>query len=96
MGRIGNLSIYYTRDYGTSSALVNDAILMIPGGETGEFLQYNGPGYMETELTRIEGVGYSWLLTSYYGSVIHEHQDSGATAGDQKSNRIYKITGVRS
>ena len=96
MGRIGNLSIYYTRDYGTSSALGNDALLMIPGGETGEFLQYNGPGYMETELTRIEGVGYSWLLTSYYGSGIHEHQDSGATAGDGKTNRIYKITAVRS
>jgi len=93
MARIGKLSIKYTRDYGTSSAIGNDALLMIPGGETAEFFQYNGEGFMETELTRIEGVGYSWLLTSYWGTVVHEHQD-GASANT--NNRIYKLTGVRS
>ena len=95
MGRIANLSVYYSRDYGSSSALGNDAILMIPGAETAEFFQYNGPGFMETELTRLPGIGYDWLLTSYFGSVIHEHQDSGYTAGDGLTNRICKITGVR-
>ena len=93
MGRVGKISIKYTRDYGTSSAIGNDALLLIPGGETAEFFQYNGEGYMETELTRIEGVGYSWLLTSYWGTVVHEHQD-GASANT--NNRIYKLTGVRS
>ena len=93
MGRVGKISIKYTRDYGTSSAIGNDALLLIPGGETAEFFQYNGEGFMETELTRIEGVGYSWLLTSYWGTVVHEHQD-GASANT--SNRIYKLTGVRS
>ncbi len=89
--RVANLRIYYTRDYGASGALSTSAILMIPGAETAEMFQYNGEGYMETEMTRIEGIGYSWLLTSYYGMVIHQHQD-GAASG--KSNRICKITGV--
>ena len=61
------------------------------------FFGYNGDGYQETELTRIEGVGFSWLLTSYMGTVIHEHQDTKAdgTAQDAgKNSRICKITGV--
>tara|TARA_R100001230_G_C5679571_1_gene186032 strand:- start:1028 stop:1939 length:912 start_codon:yes stop_codon:yes gene_type:complete len=91
LGRIANLSIYYSRDHGSSSALGTDAVLLIPGAETAEFFTYNGPGYMETEVTRMEGVGYSYLLTSYMGTVIHEHQD-GASSGT--SNRICKITGV--
>tara|TARA_R100000152_G_C6763807_1_gene188299 strand:+ start:310 stop:1218 length:909 start_codon:yes stop_codon:yes gene_type:complete len=92
LGRVANLSIYYTRDYGSGNALGNDALLLIPGAETAEFFQYNGPGFMETELTRLPGVGYDWLLTSFMGSVVHEHQD-GASSGT--SNRIVKITGVR-
>ena len=91
--RIANLSIYYTRDFGSSSALGNDAILMVPGAETAEFFTYNGPGYQETELTRLPGVGFDWLLTGYMGSVIHEHQD-GASSGN--NHRIVKLTGVRS
>ena len=71
--------------------MANDALLLIPGAETAEFFQYSGDGYTETELTRIPGVGFDWLLTSYMGTVIHEHQD-GAAAG--KNNRIFKITGV--
>ena len=93
LSRIANLRVYYSRDYGSSSALGNDAILMVPGAETAEFFQYNGDGLMETELTRLPGVGYDWLLTSYFGSVVHEHQD-GASSGT--SNRIVKITAVRS
>ena len=93
IARIGNMRVYYSRDFGASSALGNDALLLIPGAETAEFFQYNGPGFMETELTRVEGIGWSWLLTSFYASVIHEHQD-GASAG--KNHRIVKITGVRS
>ena len=89
--RVANLRIYYTRDYGAAGAISTSAILMIPGAETAEMFQYNGEGYMETEMTRIEGIGFSWLLTSYYGMVIHQHQD-GAASG--KSNRICKITGV--
>ncbi len=92
LGRIANLTIYYTRDYGTSGAIGNDGLLLIPGAETAEFFSYNGAGFQETELTRLPGVGFDWLLTSYMGSVIHEHQD-GAAAG--KNNRICKITGVR-
>ena len=92
LGRIANLTIYYTRDFGAGSALVNDGLLLIPGAETAEFFSYNGPGFQETELTRLPGVGYDWLLTSYMGSVIHEMQD-GAAAG--KNNRICKLTGVR-
>lgn len=86
-----NLSVYYTRDFGATGAIGSDALLLISGSQTAEFFQYNGDGFTETELTRIEGVGYSWLLTSYMGSVIHEMQD-GAVAG--KNNRIFKITGV--
>ena len=90
--RVANLTIYYSRDFGGSGALGNDALLMIPGGETAEFFTYNGPGFQETELTRLPGVGFDWLLSGYMGSVIHEHQD-GASAG--KSHRLFKITGVR-
>tara|TARA_R110000850_G_scaffold207633_3_gene333814 strand:+ start:21 stop:953 length:933 start_codon:yes stop_codon:yes gene_type:complete len=89
--RVASLRIYYTRDYGATGAISTSAILMIPGAETAEFFQYNGNGFMETEMTRVEGMGYSWLLTSYYGMVIHQHQD-GAASGT--SNRIAKITGV--
>ena len=91
LGGVANLRIYYTRDYGASGAISTSALLLIPGSETAEFFQYNGDGFMEAEMTRIEGMGYSWLLTSYYGMVIHQHQD-GAASG--KSNRICKITGV--
>tara|TARA_R100001463_G_scaffold5694_1_gene19179 strand:- start:3772 stop:4668 length:897 start_codon:yes stop_codon:yes gene_type:complete len=87
MGRIANLTVYYSRD----SSVANTAILMIPGSESAEFFQYNGEGFMETELTRLPGIGYDWLLTSFMGTVIHEHQD-GASAGT--NNRILKITGV--
>ena len=87
--------MFTIQDYGASGALGNDGILLIPGAETAEFFQYNGPGFMETELTRLPGIGYDWLLTSYFGSVVHEHQDSGYTAGDGLTNRICKITGVR-
>ena len=86
-----NLTVYYTRDFDTGNALGKDALLLIGGAQTAEFFQYNGDGFTETELTRIEGVGYSWLLTSYMGSVIHEMQD-GAASGT--NNRICKITGV--
>jgi len=99
MRRIASMSVYYTRDYtggqlldGASSAAIgSDALLLIPGSETAEFFTYNGAGYQETELTRLPGVGYDWLLTGYMGSVVHQHQD-GASAGT--SNRIAKITGV--
>tara|TARA_R110002020_G_scaffold29528_3_gene93050 strand:- start:5448 stop:6344 length:897 start_codon:yes stop_codon:yes gene_type:complete len=87
MGRIANLSVYYSRDSSVSS----DALLLLPGSETAEFFSYNGPGFMETELTRLPGVGYDWLLTGFMGTVVHEHQD-GAASG--KNNRICKITGV--
>jgi len=92
LARIANLRIYYTRDYGASGAIGNDAIMLVPGAETAEFFTYNGPGFQETELTRLPGVGYDWLLTGYMGSVIHEHQD-GASA--DKTHRIVKLTGVR-
>ena len=99
MRRIASMSVYYTRDYtggqlldGASTAAIgSDALLLIPGSETAEFFTYNGAGYQETELTRLPGVGYDWLLTGYMGSVVHQHQD-GASAGT--SNRIAKITGV--
>ena len=91
--RIANLSIYYTRDFGSGGALGNDAILMVPGAETAEFFTYNGPGFQETELTRLPGVGFDWLLTGYMGSVIHDHQDR---ASANKTHRIVKLTGVRS
>ena len=93
MARIASLSIYYTRDYGSGNAIGNDALLLVPGAETAEFFTYNGAGFQETELTRLPGVGFDWLLTSYMGSVIHEHQD-GASAN--KTHRIVKLTGVRS
>tara|TARA_B100001758_G_scaffold241834_1_gene249197 strand:- start:878 stop:1792 length:915 start_codon:yes stop_codon:yes gene_type:complete len=93
LARIANLRIYYTRDYGSGGAIGNDALMLIPGAETAEFFTYNGEGFTETELTRIPGLGYDWLLTSYMGTVIHEHQD-GAASG--KNNRMVKLTGVRS
>ena len=93
LARIASLRILYTRDYGATGAIGNDALLMVPGAETGEFFTYNGAGFQETELTRLPGVGFDWLLTSYMGSVIHEHQDGAAS---DKTNRIVKITGVRS
>jgi len=93
LARIASLRILYTRDYGTGGAIDNDALLMVPGAETAEFFTYNGAGFQETELTRLPGVGFDWLLTSYMGSVIHEHQDGAAS---DKTNRIVKITGVRS
>ena len=93
LARIANLRIYYTRDYGSGGAIGNDAIMLVPGSETAEFFTYNGPGFQETELTRLPGVGYDWLLTGYMGSVIHEHQDGAAA---NKTHRIAKLTGVRS
>jgi len=82
----------YTRDDGSTGAIGSDALVLIPGAQTAEFFQYNGPGFMETELTRLPGVGYDWMLTGYMGSIVHEHQD-GAGAGTTK--RIVKITGVQ-
>lgn len=92
LARIASLRIYYTRDYGSGGAIGNDALMLIPGTETAEFFTYNGEGFTETELTRIPGLGFDWLLTSYMGTVIHEHQD-GASSG--KNNRMVKLTGVR-
>jgi hypothetical protein len=89
LGRIARLSVLYTRDVAAMGN--NNGLLLIPGAETAEFFQYNGPGYMETEITRMEGVGYSYLLTSYMGTIVHQQQD-GAANGD--SNRIAKITGL--
>jgi|TARA_R100000482_G_scaffold113633_2_gene56301 hypothetical protein len=86
----------YTRDdggtAGTDSAIGVDALVMVPGAQTAEFFQYNGAGFRETELTRLPGVGFDWMLTGYMGMVVHEHQD-GASAGTTK--RIVKITGVQ-
>jgi hypothetical protein len=82
----------YTRDDGSSGAIGSDALVLVPGAQTAEFFQYNGPGFMETELTRLPGVGYDWMLTGYMGMVVHEHQDDAA-AGTSK--RIVKITGVQ-
>ena len=87
MGRIANLKVYYSRD----SAVASTGLLLIPGAESAEFFQYNGAGFMETELTRMPGIGYDWLLTSFMGTVIHEHQD-GADSG--KNNRILTITSL--
>ena len=92
LARIASLRIYYSRDYGSGAALGNDALMMVPGAESAEFFTYGGAGFQETELTRVPGLGFDWLLTSYMGSVIHEHQD-GASAG--KNHRICKLTGVR-
>ncbi len=100
MKRVSNLSIYYTRDYtggksllptDSTGAIEDDALLLIPGSETAEFFQYNGAGFQETEITRLPGVGFDYLLTGYMGTVIHEMQD-GASSGT--NNRISKITGV--
>ena len=82
-----NLTVYYTRD----SDFASTALLMVPGAETAELFTYNGPGVTETELTRIPGVGFDYLLTSYMGVVIHQSQD-GSAAG--VTNRIVKITGI--
>lgn len=90
--RIANLSIYYTRDFGTSGALGSSGLLLVPGAETAEFFTYNGAGFQETELTRLPGIGFDWLLTGYMGSVIHEHQDG---ASPNKSHRIVEIQNVR-
>ena len=92
MADIANITVYYTRDFGSGNALANDGLLLIPGATTAEFFQYNGPGFMETELTRIPGLGYDWLLTSYFGMVIHEHQDAGVAEGAGTTNRIVKLT----
>lgn len=98
LNNIANITVYYSRDFGdlsggagTDGALQNDGLMLIPGSMTAEFLQYNGAGFQETELTRIPGVGHDWLLTSYFGTVIHQHQD-GAAAG--KTNRIVKLTDI--
>ena len=98
LGRIASMRFYYTRDYGDGTAgegaIEDDGLMLIPGAETAEFFTYNGEGFTETELTRVPGLGYDWLLTSYMGSVIHEYQgESGFTAG--KTNRIVKIINVR-
>ena len=100
MKRVSKLTIYYTRDYtggksllpsDSTGAIEDDALLLIPGAETAEFFQYNGPGFQETEITRLPGVGFDYLLTGYMGAVVHEMQD-GAASG--KNNRIATITGV--
>jgi len=83
----------YTRDDGASGAIGSDALVMVPGAQTAEFFQYNGPGFRETELTRLPGVGFDWMLTGYMGMVVHEHQDGASVAGTSK--RIVKITGVQ-
>lgn len=85
LARIGNLTIYYTRNTG----FADTALLLVPGAETGEFFQYNGDGFQETELTRVPGVGFDWMLTGYMGCVIHE---DGGSAG--KNSRICKITNI--
>ena len=89
LARKANLTIYYSRD----ALLADTALLLIPGAETAEFLQYNGDGFQETELTRIPGVGFDWMLTGYMACVVHEHQDS-QTAGSGKNDRICKITNI--
>jgi hypothetical protein len=85
--RMSNLTILYTRN----SGFADTALLLIPGSETAEFFQYNGDGFQETELTRIPGVGFDWMLTGYMGCIVHEMQD-GAASG--KNNRICKITNI--
>ena len=87
LARMANLTIYYTRQ----AELSDTALLLVPGSETAEFFQYNGDGFQETELTRIPGVGFDWMLTGYMGCIVHQHQD-GAASG--KSNRIAKITNI--
>lgn len=85
--RMSNLTILYSRN----SRLADKALLLIPGSETAEFFQYNGDGFQETELTRIPGVGYDWMLTGYMGCIVHEMQD-GAASG--KNNRICVIDNI--
>ena len=85
--RMTNLTIYYSRN----SRLADTALLLVGGSETAEFFQYNGDGFQETELTRVAGVGYDWMLTGYMGCVVHEMQD-GAASG--KNNRICKISNI--
>ena len=87
LNRIANLTVYYSRN----SRLADTALMLVPGSETAEFFQYNGDGFQETELTRIPGVGFDWMLTGYMGCVVHEHQD-GAASG--KNNRICKIANI--
>jgi len=87
--RMANITLYYSRN----SRLADTALLLVPGSETAEFFQYNGDGFRETELTRIPGVGFDWMLTGYMGCVVHEMQD-GATAGTGKNNRICKISNI--
>lgn len=87
--RMANITLYYSRN----SRLADTALLLVPGSETAEFFQYNGDGFRETELTRIPGVGFDWMLTGYMGCVVHEMQD-GATAGLGKNNRICTITNI--
>ena len=87
--RMANITLYYSRN----SRLADTALLLVPGSETAEFFQYNGDGFRETELTRLPGVGFDWLLTGYMGCIVHEMQD-GATAGTGKNNRICKITNI--
>jgi hypothetical protein len=82
-----NLKVYYTRD----SDFASTALLLTPGSEVAELFTYNGPGVTETEITRLPGVRFDYLLTSYMGAVIHE-VDDGAAAGT--NNRIVKITGI--
>ena len=99
LGRIASMRFYYTRDYGDggandTSAMGDDGLMLIPGAETAEFFTYNGEGFQETELTRVPGLGFDWLLTSYMGSVIHEYQgEANFNAG--KTNRIVSIGNVR-
>ena len=87
LNRIANLTVYYSRN----TRLADTALLLVPGSETAEFFQYNGDGFQETELTRIPGVGFDWMLTGYMGCVVHEHQDGAATG---KNNRICKIANI--
>jgi hypothetical protein len=87
--RMANITLYYSRN----ARLADTALLLVPGSETAEFFQYNGDGFRETELTRIPGVGFDWMLTGYMGCIVHEMQD-GATAGDGKNNRIAKISNI--
>lgn len=89
LSRKMGITFYYSRD----ALLADTALVLIPGAETAEFLQYNGDGFQETELTRIPGVGFDWMLTGYMACVVHEHQDT-QVAGSGKNDRICKITNI--
>ena len=89
LSRKMGITFYYSRD----ALLADTALVLVPGAETAEFLQYNGDGFQETELTRIPGVGFDWMLTGYMACVVHEHQDTQA-AGSGKNDRICKITNI--